>query len=172
MPTERVSTPQAPPPVAQAPQSLGLGAKVVIIFVALVLIGGVRELAGCGDSAEAEWTGTGRVCDFDGVCQEEFKCRSIDGIVEIYLPFGSFSSGNEGWQWEPPARIARRRNLPIASRPGPGPPSLLLGTRTKRVPSEGAIVAKSGKNSYRISRCNSIRTTLGHVRTGSRQFSR
>lgn len=90
-----------PTPTPQAPRPLGFGAKVVLAIVALVLVGGVRELAGCGgDSAEAEWTGIGRVCDFDGECQEDFKCRSLNGAVEIYLPYGSFATGNEGWEWQ------------------------------------------------------------------------
>lgn len=86
------TTPQTAPPIS-------LGAKIVLVIVALVLAGGILRLFGIGDSAGAEWTGVGRVCDFDGECQSEFKCRSMDGEVQIYLPYGSFATGNEGWRW-------------------------------------------------------------------------
>lgn len=77
---------------------LRIGAKIALAFVLLTLIGGA--VAGCGELAEAEWTSIGRVCDFNAKCQEEFECRSMDGTIEIYLPYGSFSTGNEGWEWK------------------------------------------------------------------------
>ena len=87
-------------PQIDPPEPLGIAAKIAIVVVALMLVGAVRTAFGCGQGADAEWTGSGRVCDFDANCYTTFECRSNGDEIEIYLPYGSISSGNEGWEWQ------------------------------------------------------------------------
>lgn len=77
------------------------------LLIRLVLIAGLiiaavnlLDLETQPDRANAKWMGSGRVCDFNGKCSDRFACRSADDGVEIYLPYGSFETGNAGWEWQ------------------------------------------------------------------------
>jgi hypothetical protein len=81
------------PTAGRATRALGLIAVLIMASI-------VWPLAGSGsDRGGAQWTGSGRVCDFNSKCSDKFQCRENGRIVEIYLPYGSFATGNQGWEW-------------------------------------------------------------------------
>lgn len=65
----------------------------------LTLIAVIGGLAASGCATET-WTGYGQVCDYDANCFETFDCREAGGTTEIHLPYGSFATGNDGWEWQ------------------------------------------------------------------------
>jgi hypothetical protein len=78
----------------------GRAARAVGLVAVLIMVSIVWALTGCGfGRGGAQWTGSGRVCDFNATCSDEFQCRDSAGTVEIYLPYGSFATGNQGWEW-------------------------------------------------------------------------
>jgi hypothetical protein len=77
--------------------------RTFVVIVAVALIANAVGLLPNGDSVGAQWTASGRMCGYDYAaddnCSDHFKCRDNGGAVEIYLPYGSSSTGNKGWEW-------------------------------------------------------------------------
>lgn len=77
------SGPSIPPPAYQpTPPPLGLGAKLVLVFLALAAFGGIGQVLGCGDSgtegleqAEQRLNHSGRPTYLE---TKEYLCQQAD----------------------------------------------------------------------------------------------
>lgn len=71
-----------PPPYQPSPNPPGIGAKIVVIFAALVLAGGVSNVMGCGDSGTEGLEQAEQRLDHSGspTYQEtkEYLCETAD----------------------------------------------------------------------------------------------